>query len=93
MNGKKTQNLIFYSDPSHSWLKVSKWDLQALNIADKISTYSYMNGNNAYLEEDCDAEIYLNALKNAGLSYNIEEKVSGYDQSVIRSYNSYQFMG
>lgn len=93
MNGKKTQNLIVYSDPSHAWLKVSKWDLQVLNIADKISTYSYMNGNNVYLEEDCDAGIYLNALKNVGLNYKIGEKVSRNDQSVIRSYNSYQFMG
>tara|TARA_R110002012_G_scaffold138888_5_gene295819 strand:+ start:8578 stop:8859 length:282 start_codon:yes stop_codon:yes gene_type:complete len=93
MNSKKTQNLIFYSDSLHGWLKVSKWDLQVLNIADKISTYSYMNGNNVYLEEDCDAEIYLNALKNVGLNYKIGEKVSRNDQSVIRSYNSYQFMG
>ena len=93
MNGKETQNLIFYSDPGHAWLKVSKWDLKELDIADKISRYSYMNGNNAYLEEDCDAGIYLNALKNIGLNYNIEEKVSHNLESVIRSYNSYQFIG
>jgi hypothetical protein len=84
-----TQDLTFFSDPSHAWLKVSKLHLEVFNIANKISSYSYMNGDDVYLEEDCDAVIYLNALKKAGINYNINEQFD--DNSIIRSFNHYQY--
>jgi hypothetical protein len=60
------KSITIYTDPSHGWAKVSIKELIKLNIADKISTYSYMhkNGINAYLEEDCDLGLYLNTLDN-----------------------------
>jgi hypothetical protein len=58
---QRTHN--FYSDPSHGWLAVKISDLFLLGIAHKISKYSYMRGLTAYLEEDCDAQIYIEAHK------------------------------
>ena len=57
----KMETYTFYSDPGHSWLKVKISELVELNIQDKISIYSYINGEYAYLEEDCDAGIFLRA--------------------------------
>lgn len=54
----------FYHDPSHGWLEVPLTELDDLNIADKISPYSYRSENRgmAYLEEDCDLTVYLETL-------------------------------
>jgi hypothetical protein len=35
--------------------------LKELGIADKISTYSYQANEYVYLEEDCDAGVFLRA--------------------------------
>lgn len=55
------KNFMFYSDCGHGWLRVLIKDIVGLNIQDKISTDSYINGKYAYLEEDCDMTIFLNA--------------------------------
>lgn len=52
----------FYTDGGHGWLKVTKARLEALNIADKITGCSFMRGEYAYLEEDCDLSTYVRAL-------------------------------
>lgn len=52
----------YYNDPGHGWMETTKTELKELGIADKISSYSYQNGNLVYLEEDCDATTYLNHL-------------------------------
>lgn len=51
----------FYSDPGHSWLKVTRAELKRLDLCDKISGYSYEDGDYVYLEEDCDASLFLTA--------------------------------
>ena len=43
-----------YSDPGHAWVKVPRDLLKTLGIESDISPYSYMRGEFAYLEEDCD---------------------------------------
>ena len=62
----KTITLQMFSDPGHGWVRFPKARLVKLGIADKISTYSYQNGANAFLEEDCDLTVLVNALKAAG---------------------------
>jgi len=80
--------LKFYSDPGHGWVAVKKKVLKELGIADKITFYSYMKGQTAYLEEDLDAGLLLNTLKDAGVPYQIIEKnTSRY--SPIRNYPQY----
>lgn len=45
------------------------------NIAHKISRYSYMNRKTgkAYLEEDCDAAIFIKKLKDTDTPFDIKE--------------------
>ena len=53
--------LKFYSDPAHGWLAVKRELLYDLGIAAKVSFYSYEKGKTVYLEEDCDAGVWLRA--------------------------------
>lgn len=75
-------------DPSHGWLQVPMKLIHRLNIADKISTYSYKAGGYAFLEEDCDWETFHRAMEQKGLTYSVEpEIVDG--ESIVRSYASF----
>jgi hypothetical protein len=58
----QTTDHNFWNDPGHGWLEVQISDLKLLEIEKKISGYSYRKDGKAYLEEDCDASIYINAL-------------------------------
>ena len=51
----------FYTDPGHGWLAVKRQELIDLNIIEKISGFSYQKGQTVYLEEDCDASLFLAA--------------------------------
>ena len=84
----KTITLMVFEDPGHGWVRFSKNRLVELGIADKISRYSYQNGNNAFLEEDCDLSVLANALRERG--YEIKYKSNRTDrQSKIRSFDRY----
>jgi hypothetical protein len=54
-------NFIAFSDPGHGWLRVPYSELERLDIADKITRYSYQKGNNVFLEEDCDLSTFMEA--------------------------------
>lgn len=52
----------YYQGPSHGWVEVPIEDIRdLLTIEDKISKHSYksIDGETAYLEEDCDFGIFL----------------------------------
>jgi hypothetical protein len=83
----------FFSDPGHGWLEVPISLLCKLGIADKITPYSYMRGDKAYLEEDCDFGAFLRAAKAAGWKVEIREQVQRYGDSPIRNYLSYSIIG
>ena len=57
----KTYN--FHSDSSHGYLEVDVKELQELGIYDEITCFSYYKDGKAYLEEDHDAYIFINAWK------------------------------
>ena len=84
----KTQKLTFHCDSGHGWLEVPRADIVALGLADKISPWSYIGGHSVYLEEDCDAGLYLDAAKAAGYTLNITEKYQHGD-SPIRFFDQY----
>jgi len=86
----KEYKFTFFSDAGHGWLKVPKKLLAELNIADKISRYSYQRGDNAYLEEDCDAGRLISALKVLGHTVSYKECYSN-GQSSIRRYSQYSY--
>lgn len=60
----------FHTDSGHGWLGVPAVMIKELNIKDKISKYSYLKNNVAYLEEDCDLMVFINAIKQKGLIEN-----------------------
>jgi hypothetical protein len=77
-----------YSDAGHGWLRVDVEELYRLGIEYDITTFSYIFGETAYLEEDCDLATFMNAKQSAGETIEIKDVDAGTD-SVIRSYNSY----
>jgi len=78
-----------FSDPGHSWLEVDFSELVSLGINKKITAWSYMKRDKVYLEEDCDAPLFLQTKKNlTGEVTEYEEITSDYN-SPIRSYNAY----
>lgn len=86
----KSIKIKVFADPGHAWARFPKARLAKLGIADKISTYSYERNGMAFLEEDCDLHLLVNALKGAGY-VNIEFDESQTNKSSkIRSYNYYR---
>ena len=83
-------SLNFYCDPGHGWVKVPIKTLVKLNIADKISRYSYQRGLYAYLEEDCDLNMLFTAADKQGINITLKEYHTN-KQSKIRSYDNYSF--
>ena len=85
----KKISIKVFADPGHAWARFPKSKLVSLGIADKISTYSYMNGSNAFLEEDCDLSVLIKALRDLGYEIKFNESHTN-RQSKIRGYCSYQ---
>ena len=56
------EKFTFHVDPGHGWLEVDWTQLKRLELnPSDFSRYSYRNGNTFFLEEDCDASIFVNA--------------------------------
>ena len=78
----------FFSDPGHGWLEVKATELHELGIAELISGYSYLSGEMAYLEEDCDLSVFLRA-KEARKQVVYYQTVYQ-DNTPIRYFDSYK---
>lgn len=80
----------FISDPGHAWLEVPRQLLHDFGIEYDISSFSYVQGKTAYLEEDCDADIFIKAFKAEMPDVELVFKeVHISIDSQIRSYRSY----
>lgn len=96
----RTKTYTYFTDPGHGWLRVKHKELQELGIADQISPYSYMRGDYAYLEEDCDMTKFMQAkgwLQNDGRVIDgfwdrglIKHQNCRTRDSAIRSYERYE---
>ena len=79
--GTRSDRAVQYITPSHGYLKVLIAGV--LSSGFKPSKYSYQQGNNWYLEEDCDAIGYLESLHGdnwANISFNeIPERIVNLD--------------
>jgi len=84
----KTLTVKFYSDPGHGWIAVKYDLLQQLNIAHKITSFSYQKGKTVYLEEDCDAYLFVQEMKKNGVEVIPDCKYTN-NRSPIRSYACY----
>jgi len=80
--------LQYFTDPGHGWLKVKKADLIDFDIANKVSAFSYMRTDFAYLEEDCDMSLFIDALKQRGIEYQLIHLPSS-GNSRVRSYQRF----
>lgn len=78
----------YHTDPGHGWVEVPMLTINDLGLADKISEYSYRNGDKVYLEEDCDASLFINALKDLGLKYSLVTQYR--EHTPIRRYKRYK---
>jgi len=72
----------FHNDPGHGWLEVGRDELAMLHIDDQISSYSYQTGDKVYLEEDCDASVFINALENLGVKFTFTSVTSNNDSPI-----------
>ncbi len=82
----------FHQDVSHGWLAVKLQDLADLEISRHISKYSYVKGQTAYLEEDCDMSVFVAAWKQ---KYILPPEIVYSDnrpfRSFIRNLTRYEF--
>jgi len=88
------KKIIYHIDPGHGWLAVKRSLIEALGIAQDISSFSYQRGDTVYLEEDSDAGCFFEAMIAAGYSSDqlherTEERSLPDRHSPIRSYDSY----
>ena len=79
----------YYTDPGHGWLEVSIEELELLGILDQISCYSYSKAGKAYLEEDCDMALFMNAIEARGLTVKLVHHNEPRNDSIIRSYRRF----
>ena len=86
----KNKTYIFYNDPGHAWLRVHRAELIELGIAAAVSRCSYQKGSFVYLEEDCDAPLFIKAKESKGCHISIKDKHSNCS-SKIRRYDSCVF--
>lgn len=89
------RNLKHDTDANHGWVCVSLAELCTLNLANEISSFSYvaeLNDGSIYvhLEEDRDLTLYLNALKARGIEYEISQGTHTNGDHWIRSLSQYQ---
>lgn len=83
-------NIKFFADPAHGWGEVPISLIKELCIEDQISQYSYMKGDMAYLEEDCDLSVFLRALESKGIGYPNFVEVHTNNDSPVRGYQSFK---
>lgn len=73
----------WHSDPGHGWLQVETSIIKSIALLG-ISTCSYIDGAAnliAFLEEDCDAPLFLNAYQEAHPRTEIKFREKYVDQS------------
>ena len=79
---------VFHSDAGHGWLAVKRTELARLGILERISEFSYQRGGTVYLEEDCDAGIFMRVKE--GMGEKVFYRESNLDNSPIRSYERFE---
>jgi len=82
-----SKTYYYHQDPGHGWIAVKRKELERLGILDKISGFSYQNGDTVYLEEDCDATTFCNAKKEAGEEFELKRSYREY--TPIRHYEPF----
>ena len=75
----------FHSDPGHGWLEVSIPDLRRVGLAPSdFSAYSYQHLDKVYLEEDCDAAVFIRTYEQVVGPFAFTESHLSYDHWIRR---------
>jgi hypothetical protein len=81
--------ITYVQDPGHGWAVVPWSLIDALCIANKISSYSYQDFGYAYLEEDCDLPLFIRAMEDRGDTVTLIEHRT--ERTKIRNLQSYTY--
>ena len=82
----------YIQDAGHGWVKVPFELLRELEIADKITYYSYYNRGQVYLEEDNDTCTFMNAYHaRFGFDPKLRDRIARERRSRVRGYVPYNF--
>jgi hypothetical protein len=90
MEIEKGKTYVWHEDAGHAWLSVTKKELIELDIDKRITVYSYVRGGIVYLEEDCDASIFITAYEERFKEKYKYVKEDDGDNSPIRNYHPYE---
>lgn len=75
----------FHTDPGHGWLEVSTAELTRVGLVPSdFSAYSFEGNGNVYLEEDCDAAVFIRTYEQHVGPFVYTEKYSTYDHWIRR---------
>lgn len=90
----RTIKLKWYSDPGHSWLRISRKNAEELRILESITAFSYESEKYLFLEEDRDAGIAIEALNETlktrpDLQATFLLESHAKDRSHVRKYDHY----
>jgi len=89
----KQRSFDFIQDPGHGWIKVSMSFLAELfgpNWRAKFTPCSYERGSFVYLEEDRDASMFVNRLKELEITFKFRDRSCNERMSRIRNYSPLQ---
>jgi hypothetical protein len=91
--------LTYHQDPGHGWIETTMRELVRVGLTDAVSRFSYIDRSVSedpldaivYLEEDCDATLFLSLLRTteAVKLRNVYSEVTGirnlpaYDASIF----------
>jgi hypothetical protein len=82
------KTITYHTDPSHGWIKVSLKDKVLQSILKEVSPFSYVSNTSIFLEEDCDASLYIQKLKDLNIPYKFKTMHTN-RRSKIRAYHRY----
>jgi hypothetical protein len=91
-------NITYHTDPGHGWLAVPLSLIRRLNLMGKISACSYIDSAAdapvVYLEEDCDAGLFMNAAKQREITVDIVDRHLNKDHWIrhLRPYQSNHYL-
>ena len=88
----KSIDVVYYSTPRHGYFQVKGDDLRDLKISQIMTHYSYYNEDDDifYLEEDCDASLFIKRCELDGVTVNVtdEDIDTEEEENLITCHNS-----
>jgi hypothetical protein len=88
----KNKSYDVIEDPGHSWIMVPYKDLMESGVETKVSGYSYRNRQFVWLEEDCDAPLFCNAMEKLGYTLKLTFiDVDDFDEYMVENNVRFRF--